>query len=178
MSFYSPEKKYSPSNTKTLTHSVKRLYRRTNKIDAAEFNMRKSSHEHGVRQQYTEQELDEWLTQTFARLYDKNRFDALKFFSKADLILEGLRLGSAAKKIYFALEKLLNKRQISSNKISLKDIWIFALYQTLRSVERQNYQDQHIYTSEIGKRNSAIVIATLNSTIPGWLDSAGKINKC
>ena len=179
MAAYIIEKKNIHPTAKNLTHSVKRLYRRTNKIDAAAFNLKKlSSNEYNVPRQYhTEQELDEWLTQTFTHLYDKNRFDTKKFSTPAELILEGLRLGAAVKKMYFALETLLSEAKISEHKINSKDVWIFALYQILRNLERQLYQEQHLYTSESGKRNSEMIIAQLNQLIPGWLDQSGRISK-
>ena len=46
------------------THSVKRLYRRTNKVDAGEFYCRKRPNKNHTRHQPTEHALDAWLTQT------------------------------------------------------------------------------------------------------------------
>jgi hypothetical protein len=179
MGAYAAEKINVHSATKNPNHSARRLYRRTNKIDATEFSLKKlSNNTHNGRHQYnTEQALDEWLTQIFTQLYNKNRFDTQKFSTQIELIWEGLRLGAMFKKMYFALEKLLTEAKISEDEINSKDLRIFALYQILRSLEHQFYQKQHIYTSELGKRNSEMIIAQLNQLIPGWLDQSGKISK-
>ena len=142
---------FPPNLTPEPTHSVKRLYRRTHKVDAAEFYFRKHRNEKRTRHQPTEHALDAWLTQTFTQLYEKNRFDASLFSTKEALIIEGSRWGIRAKKIFYAVEALLNKASITETQLSSKSVWLFALYQTLRQLEHKEYHKQHVYTSLAGK---------------------------
>lgn len=169
---------HSSNNTsKKNSHTTKRLYRRTNKLNAIEFNLKKQQQYASLRSTHSEQELDQWLTQTFSELFAKKRFDHKKYTAKEQLIHAGLHLGTAAKKIYFSLEALLNDTYISEAKIKSKDVWLFALYQTLRTIEQQLYQGQHLYTTPMGKRNSEMMIQQLDQLLPTWLTSSGTISK-
>jgi len=168
---------HSVSSLKKNSHATKRLYRRTNKLDAIEFNQKKKHQRVAARPKYSEQELDQWLTQTFAELFAKNRVDHKKYPTKEQFIHAGLHIGIVTKKIYFSLETLLNDAHISETKIASKDIWLFSLYQTLRTIEKHSYQGQHLYTSLVGKRNSELMIQQLNHFLPNWLTSSGKISK-
>ena len=128
-----------------------------------------------IRKKYNSKQLDEKLTKTFKKLFQDNRYDTNKIHSLADMLSLARYLGVNAKRKYLAIENLLAAAEISEIQMRTNDVWTFALYQTLRHLESQDYNKQHIYTSVAGKTNANTVIKKLNALLPDWLDATGKI---